>query len=204
MNNVDTLLVFAKLTNQLSATERFINLPKIDRRENVSEHSAQLALVAWFLLDKNDLPLDRCKVLQYALIHDIVEANTGDFPTHLADFDFEKKQKLESQSIKYLKKEIPFGEALWESYDEYSKLDSEESKFVYALDKLLPIINIYLDSCKEWTKKTPKENARYFDMLLKKVELSPVVIPIFAEICKRAFDEHPELVGDSGNRQNAA
>ncbi len=193
MGMLDPLLSFTKLTNQLSATERFINLPCVRRRENVSEHCTQLALTAWYLVDRHELPLDRQKVLQYALIHDITEANTGDFPTHRKECDRDEKRRLERKSLDTLKTQHPEAFDLWFAYEVYEKRTDEESKFVYALDKLLPALNIYLGSCEEWKNRDSNELKWYFEDLMRRMSPSPIILAFWNELYNRARNEHPEL-----------
>ena len=46
------LLKFVELTHQFQKIERTILIPKEERKENDLEHSAQLALVAWYLVER--------------------------------------------------------------------------------------------------------------------------------------------------------
>ena len=193
METLDSLLSFARLTNELSDTERFIALPRSNRRETVSEHCTQLALISWFLIDKYKLPLDRQRVLEYSLVHDITEATTGDFPTHLKECDRSEKQRLEEESLKSLKCRYPDAFDMWRTYEKYKGHDDEESRFVYSLDKLLPTLNIYMNSCKEWRSRNPDDLEWYFRDLMKRMKPSPLILAFWIEIYERAIREHPEL-----------
>ncbi|OYV27185.1 MAG: hypothetical protein B7W98_02315, partial [Parcubacteria group bacterium 20-58-5] len=75
---LERLLSFFSFTNRLYTTERVARTPGTARYANTGEHSLQVALVAWYVLDAYQLPLDHEKVLKYALAHDSPEAYAGD------------------------------------------------------------------------------------------------------------------------------
>lgn len=193
MSNLDSLLAFSKLMHKLSVTERFINKAGTSTRENLSEHCTQLAFTAWYLIEKNNLKLDKEKVFEYALIHDIVETYTGDFPTHLPSFDRSEKERREKEAFESLKQDYTDATHLWEVYEQYEKREDGESKFVYALDKLLPGLNIYLDSCKAWSERDPKNNQWSFDDLSRRIQQNPLISQMWEEIRDRVKKEHPEF-----------
>ena len=55
------------------------------------------------------------------------------------------KQQQEELALQRLMSEYPEGGALWQSLQDYEHKIDDEAKFVYALDKFLPVINIYND-----------------------------------------------------------
>lgn len=55
------------------------------------------------------------------------------------------KQQQEERALQRLIDEYPEGNALWQSLTNYEHQVDDESKFVYALDKFLPVMNIYND-----------------------------------------------------------
>ena len=67
------LLNFVKITADFRGVERKVALKKANRRENDAEHSYQLAMVAWYIVNSEKLGLNSDLVVKYALIHDLVE-----------------------------------------------------------------------------------------------------------------------------------
>lgn len=55
------------------------------------------------------------------------------------------KEQREHEAMERIRTEFPQAHPLWSRVEEYEKREDEESKFVYALDKVLPVINIYND-----------------------------------------------------------
>ncbi|MFM2339454.1 MAG: hypothetical protein RLZZ360_90 [Candidatus Parcubacteria bacterium] len=193
MPDLDSLLEFTRLMSKLSTTERFVNKIGTNTRENFSEHCTQLAFTAWYLIEKHKMSLAIEKVLQYALIHDIVETYTGDFPTHLPNCDRQEKERREREAFACIKQDFPDATSLWLQYAQYEQKIDAESKFVYALDKLLPGLNIYLDSGKAWAERDPENNTWSFDDLSKRVAHDQLVSQLWEEIRTRIYTEHPEF-----------
>jgi putative hydrolase of HD superfamily len=79
---LSSLLDFVRFTHEIRNVRRAILLETDNRKENDSEHMYQLALTAWYLIEKDNLKLDKYKAVAMALVHDIVEAYTGDIPAY--------------------------------------------------------------------------------------------------------------------------
>lgn len=143
---LEKLLGFARMLNQLQAVERVIRVKDADRWENDMEHSYHLAMLAWYIIDSQKLSLDREKVFRYALAHDLVEVYAGD--TYLFSPDqalLDSKLERERIAAKRLVKEFPEVPEMHEAILRYVMKDDPESRFVYALDKIEPIVKLYLD-----------------------------------------------------------
>ena len=69
---------FVELLNRYRRVKRIVMVNKENRWENDIEHSYQLAMLAWYLLDSLKIKFNTDLVLKYALIHDIVEVYAGD------------------------------------------------------------------------------------------------------------------------------
>src|SRR6476620_4741666 len=85
---------FLHLTYLFRKVEREVLYTKEERKENDLEHSAQLALLSWYIINTQNLKLDESKVFKYALAHDLVEVDAGD------TFAFDKqgqKSKLDRE-----------------------------------------------------------------------------------------------------------
>lgn len=111
------------------------------RQESTAEHSWRLALFAGVLA--GEFPeLDREKVLMMCLVHDLGEIYSGDISAALRP-DAEDKLNQERADVQrisgFLPKDGPGSQvvALWE---EYSRGETAEARFVKALDKAETII----------------------------------------------------------------
>jgi putative hydrolases of HD superfamily len=152
--DLQRLIKFVKLTNDFQEIERVVLVRNSERWENDSEHSFQLALVAWYLCDSGKLNLNMEKVLKYALAHDLVEIHAGD--TFAFDADqavHDSKQERERQAMEKLSMEYPEFPEMAEIIEGYENKVDEEARFVYALDKILPMMNMYLDGGRTWQRR---------------------------------------------------
>lgn len=171
-----------RLVNDLARIERMVPMLGAKRYENDVEHSYQLALTAWYLLATRNLDLDIQKVLTYALAHDLVEVYAGDTYIYSKDETLiAGKKEREAAAAKRLAQEFAEFSQLHEAIADYERREDRESRFVYALDKVLPLIQIREDGGRAW-----KEGGVTLDMLIAhktpKVALSPEVEPYFNEL----------------------
>lgn len=133
---------FIRLTQKFRNIVRDVHVGHDDRYENDMEHSYQLAMFVWYLTSTNSLSYDVNKLIRYALIHDLVETYAGDTPALTSSAEkIQSKEAREDQAFAQILEEIPeFGELreVWENYKQ--KVD-QESRLVYVLDKVMPILN---------------------------------------------------------------
>lgn len=152
MDNLDKLLHLVKLTNDFKNIER--DIPQSFsgfNKENDSEHSYQLAMISWYLATTENSNLNIEKILKYALVHDLPEVYAGDTPLYTLDEEYlNNKKDRETESILKLKKEFSYFVDLDVWIEKYEKREDDESRLVYAIDKLLPIMSIFLDKGHAW------------------------------------------------------
>lgn len=191
--DLDRLVQLQKLALQFRAIKRNIHLPpSTDEFENDIEHSYSLALLAWFLA--GHFPeLDRDKVIRYALIHDLVEIHAGDTYVYGSATAKADKQDREAAALQQLAKEWPDFPELVATIEDYETRSSNESKFIYALDKLQPALIEYINEgrgwhhlgitfekfCAEKNKKIPisPEVNQYSQALMQRLEQLPHLFP---------------------------
>jgi putative hydrolase of HD superfamily len=155
------LIDFIKFTHEFREVIRIARSPYANRCENDAEHSYQLAIVAWFLIEQDKLQLNKELCFMYALAHDLVEIYAGD--TYFLDSNHSiSKHKREKEALKKIKKRFPKFKTLIKIIEQYEKRTDKECRFVYALDKLIPPIQIYLEKGKLW-----KEKGVSFDALVE-------------------------------------
>jgi putative hydrolase of HD superfamily len=155
-SSLDRVIDLQRLLLTFNDLERTLLLPstpdKPDRNETDTEHSYSLAMVAWYLAQ--NLPhLDTDKCIRYALVHDLIEIHSGD--TFMYDKDqarHDSKAERERQAAATLAKDWPDFAGMNASIRDYEARDNPESKFVYALDKLMPMIINHLSEGKNYRR----------------------------------------------------
>lgn len=151
MKNIKKTLDFIQLTNTFRKIERDIPLSKEKRCENDMEHSYQLAVVSWYIANIENLDLDVSKIIKYSIVHDLVEIYAGDTPLYSSTASYlRSKASREFEARIKLQKNFPEFSELHTLIECYEKKQCPESRFVYAVDKLLPILSIYLDKGYAW------------------------------------------------------
>lgn len=127
----------------------------------------------------------------YALAHDLVEIYAGD--TYFLDNQkAESKHKREKEALLKIKKRFPRFRSLVKVIERYEKREDEESKFIYAIDKIIPPIQIYLENGKLW-----REQKVPFDGLMQnknpKIALSKPVDKYWQELLKELIKNRKKL-----------
>lgn len=134
------LFEFLEKSADLKSTLRYVYL-QTGRQESSAEHSWQLSLMVPMLIDLLKLDLDINKSVNLALIHDLPEAITGDIDAisiMKGEATKEQKQILEAEAMESLQNLLPesLGNKVFALWHEYEMAQTEEAKFVKALDKL--------------------------------------------------------------------
>lgn len=127
-------------------------------------------------------------------MHDIVEIYAWDVDAMRRTPDAELlKQQQEERALQRLIDEYPEGNALWQSLTNYEHQVDDESKFVYALDKFLPVMNIYND----WGYRRRERDISLDEELKlakeKKIEISPHIIQLRNELYVRMKSDESNL-----------
>lgn len=190
---LNKLISFVKLLNALQKVERVVRVQGSERWENDQEHSYSLAMLAWYILDTGKFPLDREKVLCYALAHDLVEVYAGDTYVYSEDKELlASKPERERLAAERLVAEFPEVPEMHMAIRGYVTRGDAESRFVYALDKIEPLLKMYLDGGRTW-----QEKGISLDMLYQnkkdKVALSPEIQPYFDELMTLLQTEEKRL-----------
>lgn len=139
-----------------------------DKRDNDVEHSYRVAMLCWMIIDEYNLDLDTNKVIRYALVHDLPEIYTGDFSIY-TPYSLEMKTKKEAMSIKRMQKEFPKQKTMWKNLYDYEKRKDPESKFVYLVEKLEPILVVMVSEIDHWKNRNLKIN-EFIPMKQRKIK----------------------------------
>ncbi len=109
------------------------SLRGIGKPESVSEHSFHVVFLAWSLVSEEDL--DRDRVVELALLHDLAEVRTGDLPRSAAHY-LPKGAKRAAESAIARDLLAPLGHKTMDAFTEYQAKATPEARFVGACDRL--------------------------------------------------------------------
>ncbi|HRH26042.1 MAG TPA: HD domain-containing protein [Candidatus Paceibacterota bacterium] len=146
---LDQTVKFMKFLHAFQLVERIMHVPNVERNENDAEHSYSLAMLAWYLIDSLDLKLDKQKVFEYCLTHDLVEIYAGD--TYFLDEKAkETKAVREKEAQLQIEREFPEFVSLHPTITKYELQQDPESIFVHSLDKLAPVLTNFIMEGRTW------------------------------------------------------
>lgn len=187
------LLELQRLLLDFSNVERVLHRRRSDQlqMENDTEHSYDLAMTAWYLA-KWFPNLDKDKIIKFALVHDFVEVHAGDTFTYGSPEDIASKEQREAEALKKLQGDWSDFSDLTKEIIEYESLKGSEAKFVYALDKLMPIMMIYIHDGYSWKEHGITAKMLY-DKKKAQVAKSPEIYPYFVELHDLLMS-HPEII----------
>lgn len=140
-DRLDRQLAFLLEADRLKQVLRQTSIAGNHRRENTAEHSWHLALFALVLAEWADEPVDLSRVLALCLVHDLVEIDAGD--TFAYDLEgAATKAVRETLAAERIFGLLPADQAqifhgLW---NEYEAMDTAESRFANAVDRLQPVM----------------------------------------------------------------
>lgn len=100
--------------------------------ESVAGHSWGVAFLAMQICPPE---LDRLKVIEMAVCHDVAEVRVGDITPH-DGISAEEKIRIETEAMLSLSKGFPRGDHMLELYREYEVGETAEARFLKLCDKL--------------------------------------------------------------------
>ena len=120
------------------------------RKESVAEHVWSALMLADYILTTSHLTLNRLRIYELLMYHDIVEIEAGDIPIHHEERR-KNKQENEKKALAKLMKDLPkeIAEKLSILFDEFEQQKSPEAQFARAIDKLDATLH-ELDYKKDW------------------------------------------------------
>jgi len=136
----------AKLALRFGEVKRATFHPDGVTPESDTTHTVMLGLIACTVAA--DIGYDESKAAQFALVHDLVEANCGDTNTAFITAEGrEEKAKRERVARRELMQE--FGAATWVMcwLERYEEQEEPEARLVRYLDKVLPKITHMFNGC---------------------------------------------------------
>ena len=181
--SINRLAELQKFIADFARVERMTHLADLGRPENDVEHSYGLALTCWFLAPKIAPELNLEKIFAYALAHDTVEVHAGDTFVFGDPSELAGKSDREDAALEILSQD-------WHDFPEmtdyaagYKAKRDEEARFVYAVDKILPVLMVELGEKTEFWER--HRIGLQMEVENKKTILaSPYVAPYYQKLVK--------------------
>ncbi|MDX7986542.1 HD domain-containing protein [Xenorhabdus sp. 12] len=166
------VIAFIMELDKLKYVHRKTKLLNNTRHENSAEHSWHFALaVLGFAPYAGDINISR--VVQMALIHDIVEIDAGD----VIAFDLAARKAIEEEEVKAANRifgmlpetQRDYFLALWHEYED---ANTPEARFAKTLDRVMPVLmNLHNDG-QSWV-----ENNIRLEQVYKLLDFVPASYP---------------------------
>lgn len=145
------VIQFLMELDKLKSVERRTRLIGNARHENSAEHSWQLAVAAMSLAPYSGMQINVQRVVQMALLHDVVEIDAGDVMV----YDLAARESIQAQEVAAADRIfalLPAAlcnkfRALW---DEYEAGETPEARFANMLDRALPVIQNLHNQGQSW------------------------------------------------------
>ena len=179
---------------EINKLRRFYHLKNIDRqgsvgarKESSAEHSwSCLILADYFLTTIKNNNLDRLKVYELLMYHDVVEIESGDVPIHHEE-KRKDKGKLELKAANKLKESFPneMKNKFMRIFTEFEEQKTREANFAKAIDALDALMH-FLDDKKAWKGWTEEQVRKYHGSY---VELFPELKESFDKMLKFCKEE---------------
>ena len=150
-NRLQQQLAFLVEIDRMKNVMRQTLLADSSRRESDAEHSFSLAMFAMLLAAHAEEEIDRSRVIRMVLVHDLIEIYAGDTFCYDQKGN-EDKQAREKEAADKLYAMLPEDQAaeyraLWEEFD---RMDTPDSRYAAALDRIQPMLNNYLTNGHTW------------------------------------------------------
>ena len=154
-----------------------------DRKENDTEHSWHIAIMAILLSEYANSEIDTAKVIKMLLLHDVIEIDAGDTYCYDAVGNSTKAEREEkvARRIFGLLPEDQCTE-FYELWREFEDSVTKEARFAAVLDRLQPLMLNYTKGGISWQEhgihkeQVLKRNENYFGEADELAELIRSVI----------------------------
>ena len=145
---LESVISLGKLVLQFGRIKRATYHEDGDTVESDTDHTVMLGVVACAFAEQFAPKLDKGKIAQFALVHDLVETYAGDVPTLAFMSEKEVLDKAEKEDLALQRIANEFDSTLpWvaKTIEEYETLQTPEARFVKVLDKVMPKITHILN-----------------------------------------------------------
>ena len=139
-NRVAQIFDFMRILDKVCLVKR-ATLLSDGTAETDSSHTFKLAFMIVLIYPYLNHKYDYGHLLELALVHDIAEAETGDYPKAMQRAHPEIKAKKDAEERAAMRRYSallpePAGQKIWDLYEEYEAKQTPEAKLVTALDKV--------------------------------------------------------------------
>ncbi len=164
MDRLDSQFEFIREIDGLKKISRQTYLSDGSRKENDTEHSWHLALMAVLLSEYANENVDLLRVITMVLVHDIVELDAGDTYAY-DDAGNATKHEREVAAADRIFNILPADQAkyLRNLWDEFEEDSTPEARFAHTLDHVQPVMLNDASGAKAW-----KEHAIKLSQVLKR------------------------------------
>lgn len=154
-------LQLARLALRFSRVERITCHEDGVRPETDSDHTVMLTLVACDLAPQW---MNRGRIAEFAMVHDLPEAYTGDTNTLTIDAAG-RAAKAERDRVAVLAMASQYGSFTWlgATLLAYAKQEEPEARWVHVMDKVLPKLTHALNGCAAVRRHTNFNGLRQAD-----------------------------------------
>ncbi|MDR3433012.1 MAG: HD domain-containing protein [Rouxiella aceris] len=127
--------------DKLKSVQRRTKVLGTQRQENSAEHSWHFAVAAMSLAPFAGQDVDMQKVIRLALLHDIVEIDTGD----VLVYDLAAREAVQSKEMAAAKRlfgilPAPLDSQFLDLWNEYEAGETPEARFALVIDRILPVV----------------------------------------------------------------
>jgi len=185
---MEKIFDFLHQVEKLKDTLRY-NQTSGGRKESSAEHSWRLSLMVFVVAEKLKLDMNVDRAIKIAIVHDLAESITGDIDAvriAKGEISKEEKQKLEIEAMETLRTMLSdeIGTEIVALWEEYEKCETQEAKYVKALDKLETLTQLIEAGYAFYDQ--PEYIANYAD---KAVHNFPQLIPMLGIVKRKLKTE---------------
>lgn len=141
MDRLEQQMDFIREIDKVKKITRQSYLTDASRKENDSEHSWHISLMAVLLAEYSNEPVDILKVVKMLLIHDLVEIDAGDSYAYDAASQataHEREVKAADRIFGLLPEDqAKEYRSLWDEFEAY---ESPEARYAHVMDNFQPMM----------------------------------------------------------------
>jgi putative hydrolase of HD superfamily len=134
-------IAFLVEADKLKSVVRRTPLVDTSRLENSAEHSWHLVLVIMIMRDYGPAGIDWMRVMEMAVVHDLVEIDAGDVSAYDVQ-GLAAKQRREQAAADRIFGLLPGDQrdGLRKLWDEFERNETPEARYANAVDRLQPLL----------------------------------------------------------------
>ncbi|HEI8868477.1 HD family hydrolase [Serratia sp. AKBS12] len=167
------VIQFLMEIDKLKSVQRRTKVLGTQRQENSAEHSWHFAIAAMSLAPYAAEGVDIQRVIQMALLHDIVEIDAGD----VLVYDLAARAAIHDQEVAAARRlfgllpepQREYFSALWQEYEDG---ESADARFALVLDRTMPMLMNLHNQGQSWV-----ENGISLDQVLSRNAMIAEVYP---------------------------